>query len=178
MKVKQCEKSQELCVYPQTQLPKPSNTGLKLALVRSVPGKEDQELALLQRISFLEWPASELADLQHIRLEATYMLLRVQTYFSIHCLEETASQAFMLELRQRNHYFGRTTSRKALLEPTNTRNGHLMCCHLCCCPMSPNLTFGSAHCVFVRCRECEQTSWMCGSHCEASVMVWGDCVGT
>ena len=40
---------------------KPSNAIIKLALMRITTGKEDPELPLLQRISLLELPASEIA---------------------------------------------------------------------------------------------------------------------
>ena len=36
-------------MYPQIQSRKPSNAMIKPALIRAAPGKEDQELPLLQR---------------------------------------------------------------------------------------------------------------------------------
>ena len=39
---------------------KPSNTVMKLALMRTAPGKEDQELPLLRGINPLELPASQI----------------------------------------------------------------------------------------------------------------------
>ena len=43
------------------QSQKPSSATMKLALMRTATGKEDPELPLLQRISSLELPASEIA---------------------------------------------------------------------------------------------------------------------
>jgi hypothetical protein len=40
---------------------KPSSAMMKLALMRTATGKEDAELPLLQRISSLELPATEIA---------------------------------------------------------------------------------------------------------------------
>ena len=45
----------------QVQSQKPSSVMMKLALVRPDTGEEDPELPLLQRISSLELPASEIA---------------------------------------------------------------------------------------------------------------------
>ena len=39
-----------------------TNAMMKLALMRTAPGQEDQELPLLQKISSLELPASETAN--------------------------------------------------------------------------------------------------------------------
>uniref|UniRef100_A0A4W5PKW2 Uncharacterized protein n=1 Tax=Hucho hucho TaxID=62062 RepID=A0A4W5PKW2_9TELE len=44
-----------------SKLQKPSSAMMKLALMRTATGKEDPELPLLQRISSLELPASEIA---------------------------------------------------------------------------------------------------------------------
>ena len=49
----------------------------KLALMSTTPGKEYQELPLLQRISSLELPASGTANEQQLRLEPRRMLHRV-----------------------------------------------------------------------------------------------------
>lgn len=46
--------------------------------MRTIPGKEDQELPMLQRISLLELPDLENTNLQHPRLQPIEMLLRVQ----------------------------------------------------------------------------------------------------
>ena len=56
MKVSQYRKFQEL----QLQSQKPSSAMMKLAIMRTITGKEDPELPLLQRISSLELPASEI----------------------------------------------------------------------------------------------------------------------
>ena len=45
----------------QVQLQKPSSAMMKLALMSTATGKEDPELPLLQKISSLELPASEIA---------------------------------------------------------------------------------------------------------------------
>jgi hypothetical protein len=52
---------------------------MKLALMRTATGKEDPELPLLQRISSLELPASEIAA----QINAS------QTHLNINCSEET-----------------------------------------------------------------------------------------
>ena len=61
MKVSQYGKVKELSTFLQGQSQKPSSTMTKLALVRTATGMEDPELPLLQRISSLELPASEIA---------------------------------------------------------------------------------------------------------------------
>ena len=69
---------------------------IKLALMRTATGQEDTELPLLQRISSLELPASEIA--------AKNKCFRGQvTDTSQHQLfrGDCVNQAFML---QRNHY--------------------------------------------------------------------------
>ena len=48
-------------VSQEVQSQKTSCTMMKLALMRTTTGKEDPELPLLQRISSLELPASEIA---------------------------------------------------------------------------------------------------------------------
>ena len=72
---------------------------MKLALMRTATGKDDAELALLQRIRSLELTAPQIA--------AQIMLHLVQVtdtsqhqQFRGDCL----NQAFMVELLQRNHY--------------------------------------------------------------------------
>jgi hypothetical protein len=45
----------------ESTVAKPSSAVMKLALMRTATGKEDPELSLLQRISSLELPASEIA---------------------------------------------------------------------------------------------------------------------
>ena len=47
--------------FLQVQLQKQTRAMMKLALMRTTTGKEDPELSLLQRISSLELPASEIA---------------------------------------------------------------------------------------------------------------------
>ena len=61
MKVSQSGKFQELLKFLQVQSQKPSSAVMKLALIGTAIGKEDTELPLLQRISSLELPASEIA---------------------------------------------------------------------------------------------------------------------
>ena len=61
MKVSQSGKCQELLKFLQVQLQKPSSAMMNLALMKIATGKEDPELPLLQRISSLELPASEIA---------------------------------------------------------------------------------------------------------------------
>ena len=48
-------------MFLEVQLHKPSNPIMKLAFMRTTTGKEDPELSLLQTISSLELPASEIA---------------------------------------------------------------------------------------------------------------------
>ena len=72
---------------------------MKLALMRTATGMEDPELPLLQRISSLELPASEIADQK--------MLQRVLvTDTSQHQLfrGDSVNQAFVVELLQKKHY--------------------------------------------------------------------------
>jgi hypothetical protein len=47
--------------FQEVQSQKPSSAMLKLALMRTAIGTEDPELPLLQRMSSLELPASEIA---------------------------------------------------------------------------------------------------------------------
>ena len=61
MKVSQYRTFQELWKFLQVQSQKPSSAMMKLALMRTATGKEDPELPLLQRISSLDLPASEIA---------------------------------------------------------------------------------------------------------------------
>ena len=61
MKVSQYGKCQELLEFLQVQSQKPSSSMMKLALMWTATGKEDPELPLLQRISLLDLPASEIA---------------------------------------------------------------------------------------------------------------------
>jgi hypothetical protein len=61
MKVSQSRKCQELLKFLQVQSQKPSSAMMKLALIRPATGKEYPELPLLQRISSLELPVSEIA---------------------------------------------------------------------------------------------------------------------
>ena len=48
-------------MFLQVQSQKPPSATMKLALMRTATGMEDPELPLLQRISLLELPASEIA---------------------------------------------------------------------------------------------------------------------
>ena len=64
MKVSQCGTFQELLMFLQVHLQKPSSAMMKLALMRPATGKEDPEdfcRGLLQRISLLELPVSDIA---------------------------------------------------------------------------------------------------------------------
>ena len=62
MNVSQSEKKfKNFESFFNVQSQKPSSVMLKLALMRTTTGKEDPELPLLQRISSLELPASEIA---------------------------------------------------------------------------------------------------------------------
>ena len=65
---------------------------MKLALMRTTTGKEDPELPLLQRISLLELPASEIAV--QVTDTSQHQLFR----------RDCVNQAFMVGLLQRNHY--------------------------------------------------------------------------
>jgi hypothetical protein len=56
--------------------------------MRTATGKEDPELPLLQRISSLQLPASEIANYLHFRLHLTKV--KLQTHLNINCSEETA----------------------------------------------------------------------------------------
>ena len=70
---------------------------MKLPLMRTASGEEAPELPLLQRISSVELPGSEIAAQLH----------RVQvTDTSQHQLfrGDCENQAFMVELLRRNHY--------------------------------------------------------------------------
>ena len=49
-------------MYTQVQFAKTIKLYDELALMRTAPGQEDQELPLLQKISSLELPASETAN--------------------------------------------------------------------------------------------------------------------
>jgi hypothetical protein len=59
--VSQYRKCQELSKFLQVQLQKPLSTMMKLALMRTATGEEDPELLLLQKISSLLLPTSEIA---------------------------------------------------------------------------------------------------------------------
>ena len=61
MNVSQFGKFQELLKFLQVQSQKPSSALMKLALMRTPTGMEDQELPLLQRISSFELPTSKIA---------------------------------------------------------------------------------------------------------------------
>ena len=61
MKVSQCGKFHKLLTFLQVQSQKPLSSMMKLPLMRTATGKEDPELPLLQSISSLELPASEIA---------------------------------------------------------------------------------------------------------------------
>ena len=72
---------------------------MKLALMRTATGKEDTELPLLQRISSLELPASEIAA----KMNASQSSSNRHISTSI-VQRRLQNQAFMVELLQRNHY--------------------------------------------------------------------------
>ena len=61
MKVSQSGKILEFWKFLQVQLEKPSSAMMKLSLMRTTTGKEDPELPLLQMISSLDLPASEIS---------------------------------------------------------------------------------------------------------------------
>ena len=50
----------ELLKFIEVQSQKPSSAMMKLALMRTATGKEEPELPVLQKISSLERPASEI----------------------------------------------------------------------------------------------------------------------
>ena len=54
--------------FLQVQSQKPSSAMMKLSLMGTATGKEDPELPLLQRISSLELPASEIAAQKYASL--------------------------------------------------------------------------------------------------------------
>lgn len=60
---------------------------MKLVLMKTIPGKEDHELPLLHRISFLEWPASKTTSFTAHR---GLFEFKQRAYFNIHWSEETA----------------------------------------------------------------------------------------
>jgi len=80
-----------------------------------------------QMIRLLVLPA---ADLQHLRLRLQILYINASrsgrhTVFQQPLFRGNGgSQAFMVELRQISYYLGRATSRRTLLGPRNTRNGH------------------------------------------------------
>jgi hypothetical protein len=79
---------------------------MKLALMRTATGQEDPELPLLQRISSLELPASEIGNYCTSNY-STKNVFRVQvTDISQHQLfrGDYLNQAFMVKCLQRNHY--------------------------------------------------------------------------
>ena len=89
---------------------------MKFALMRTATGKEDPELSLLQRISSLELPASEMAAQINAQVTDTCQ----HQLFRGDCM----NQAFMVELLQRNHFKRTPIIRRDLLGLRNTSNGH------------------------------------------------------
>jgi hypothetical protein len=104
----------------------------KLALVRTATGEEDPDLPLLQRISSLKLPASEIA---------AQFLFHPVAFVSIvtHCTErhkvadtsqhqlfrgDCMKQAIMVALLQINHYPRTPIRRGDFIAPRNTSNGH------------------------------------------------------
>ena len=70
---------------------------MELALMRTATGKEDPELSLLQRISSLELPASEIAaqiNASQVTDTSQHQLFR----------GDCMNHAFMVDLLQINHY--------------------------------------------------------------------------
>ena len=104
------------------QVQKPSSAMMKLALMRTATGKEDPEIPLLQRISSLELPVSEIAA-QIIAVTDTskHQLFR----------GDCVNQAFMVELLQSNHYQGTPIIRKDLLGPRNCRSMDIRPVEIC-----------------------------------------------
>lgn len=90
------------------QLQKPWNAMIKLALVRTVPGKEDQGLPLLQRRSSSEVPASEINNSWQNWCSRN---ISMSTVWRVHCYrpccEETTTDRG-LEEEDENH-LGRGT---------------------------------------------------------------------
>ena len=71
---------------------------MKLALMRTATGKEDPELPLLQRISSLVLPASEITA--QINASQSSTDTSQHQLFRGDCM----NQSFMVELLQRNYY--------------------------------------------------------------------------
>ena len=88
------------------QLQKPSSVMMKLSLMRNVTGKEDPELPLLQRISSLEFPASEIAA-------------------QINASQRSSNRHISTSIVQRRLYesglHGRIAAKKTLLKDTNNK---------------------------------------------------------
>ena len=72
---------------------------MKLALMRTATGMEDPELPLLQRISSLESPASEIAVEINASQSSGNSISQYQLFTG-----DCVNQGFMVELLQRNHY--------------------------------------------------------------------------
>ena len=72
---------------------------MKLALMRTATGKDDAELALLQRIRSLVLTAPQIAAQIMLRLVQVTDTSQHQLFIG-----DCVNQAFMVELLQRNHY--------------------------------------------------------------------------
>ena len=88
------------------QSQKPSRAMMTLALMRTTTGKEDPELPLLQRISSLEFPASEIAA----QINASLISSNRQ-------ISTSAVQRRLFE----SGLHGRITAKKPLLKDTNKK---------------------------------------------------------
>ena len=87
---------------------------MKLALMRTVTGKEDPGISLLQRIRSLELTASQIAA----------QINALQSSSKRHVRGDCVNQAFMVEMLQRNHYQRTPIRRKNLLGAKHLSNGH------------------------------------------------------
>ena len=95
---------QELWKFLQVQSQKPSSAMMKLALMRTATGKLDPEVPLLQRISSLELPASEMSD----QINAS------QSSSNRHISTSTVQRRL-----SESRLHGRISAKKPLLKDTN-----------------------------------------------------------
>ena len=144
---------------------------MKLALMRTATGMEDPELPLLQRISSLELPASEIAA----QINAS------QSSRNKHISTNNSSE----ETESGRH--GRFAAQKPQVKDTNKKNRLAWakkhnqwtldrCKSVLWSDESKFEIFGSTRCVFVRCRIGERLISACVvptmKH-RGGVMVWG-----
>ena len=130
---------------------------MKLALMRTATGKDDPELPLLQRISSLELPASE-------------MFAQINTSQSSSNRHISASPVQRRLCESGLH--GQMTAKNQLLNDTNKKKGHAWAKKhkqwtsdqwksVLCSDESKFEIFGFNHSVFVRCREGERMLSIC-----------------